>query len=408
MLGSIGRTLAHLAIYGEYADNAPLDVILSNCPRLVSFTIHQPSCDDFSSLPMTTWPMMKTLSVNYTEDDEFTRNQIMSICQRFPSLTNLDIHPFPDIESALMIPQHCPLLKRAEIVIHDWHITGFFSDESTGHEDLVVTRLSIYEDDWFGNEDFVDTAPLLNWYHATIEVIEWDITPDRDFQHLHNIEYPRLRKLTLETSGSWILQHAPILEELVMSSTVINAHPEALHTIPSTLKKLEFKLDDLENEAAIGTYLQRVSQQCELHELVIRINSSKASRDVLDAIPRINTLQRLMISVCGKWKSYRMERFFECLKNVCRNLSCLEIDAMIAPSVTSVNALKSLERLKRFTFPIHHMRDSDSFWHAIRTFPQLSCIRIYPESAINHADIRVLKDHRRSMNIIVDDQFTPF
>ncbi|CDH57651.1 predicted protein [Lichtheimia corymbifera JMRC:FSU:9682] len=142
---------------------------------------------------MTTWPNITTLSINYTEDDELSRTQIIGICQRFPALTNFDVHPFPDIETVLMVPRYCPLLNCAKIHIHAWHITGFFSNETTGSDEVVVKELTVYEDDWLGNQTIVDTAPVLNQYHATLEHIEWDITPDRDFRHLYNIHYPGSR-----------------------------------------------------------------------------------------------------------------------------------------------------------------------------------------------------------------------
>lgn len=246
---------------------------------------------------------------------------------------------------------------------------------------------------------------FLNQYHATLKHIEWDITPDRDFQHVYNIQYPRLKKLQLCTSGSWILQHVPILEELIISATAINAHPEVLHTIPSTLKKLELKLDGLRDKTAIERYLQLVAHQCQLHELSIEVSIRDSSRNVLIAIPRIITLQRLIVGFCGKWKSEQMETFFDSLADVCPNLSCLEVDAFIAPSAYSISALKRLERLKRLTFPIKHAGGYGSFWYVIQTFPQLSYIRIYPESEVNMSDIRRLKEHRRGMNIVVDDQF---
>ncbi|CDH57652.1 predicted protein [Lichtheimia corymbifera JMRC:FSU:9682] len=196
----------------------------------------------------------------------------------------------------------------------------------------------------------------------------------------------------------------------MISATAINDHPDVLHTIPSTLKKLELKLDDLRDKTAIERYLQRVPHQCQLHELSIEVSNFDSSRQVLMAIPRITTLQHLIIGFRGKWKSDRMERFFDGLADVCPNLLCLEIDAFIAPSAYSINDLKRLERLQRFTFPVNHTGGYDSFWYAIQTFPQLSCIRLYPESDVNMSDIRRLKEHRRGMNIMVDHQFhlSPF
>lgn len=383
---------------------------LAACPILVSLTISLYDREDLSQLPMTTWPNMKTLSIEF-QDEELTRDDVINLCQRFPSLKKFHLYPCLDVDCALLIPRHCPLLKSVQLDIYMLSVGVTCIDEGLGSEGITVTNLSINIEDFEVDDDFMDISSIFRQHHSTLEAIEWNIFPEGDYRHLHQLQYPQLKKLSLYTSGSWILRNAPILKELKVSSSALNADPTTLNTIPPGLRKLKFKFDDgieLADKEASARYLHRISQQCILHEFGIRFFTSQTYGNVLDEIPRLTTLQRLMIGVHGEWNPYEMERFLDSLVNGCPYLSCLEIDCMNAPSTYSLNTLKRLECLNRFAFSIRGTDGYDSFWDAIRNFSQLKCIRMYPANAVSKSVIRNLKEHRRDMKVFVDGIFKRF
>lgn len=386
--------------------------VLSACPNLVSLTIYRHNVYDFLHLPMTTWPNITELSIKFT-GEELTSDGVIRLGKSFPSLKKLHLYPCHDVESALLIPQYCSLLTMVELEIDMLRVDVTYWNDIVGSEELAMTRLSIRIEDW-GDEDddpFVDVGPLLRQYHTTLEAIEWSIYPERYYGDFYHIQYPHLKKLSLGTSGSWILRNAPLLEDLKMTCIAINADPEILDIIPPRLKKLELELDvghKMEDRNAIIQYTHRLSQQCILHELAIRFDTSQMYRDMLDAIPSLATLKRLMIGASGKWDVYEMESFLDSLVNGCPNLSRLEINCKNAPSTYSLDTLKRLTQLKQFAFSIADTDGYDSFWHALRTFSQLKYIRIYPTNAVNKSVIQHLKEHRPDMKVIVDGRFKRF
>ncbi|KAJ8657586.1 hypothetical protein O0I10_006650 [Lichtheimia ornata] len=410
LLLSISSTLTKLTIHEGWHDMLFLVDILTACPNLVSLTMSQYDGEDLGHLPSPTWPNLQTFSIEYS-NHELTREQIVRLCQCFPSLKKLHLYPCPDLESALLISRYYSLLTRMELEVYMGHVGVTYMNENNGSHHLAMTKLSVIIQDWDDEDDVVDMAPIFRQHHATLEVIEWNMEIERDYEGLHHLTFPCLKKLSLCTSGSWILRNAPIVEELKMATIAINEDPAMLNTIPPRLKRLEFKFDNgrqLENKEAIVQYLRRVSQQSSLHEFGIRVDFSNTLGSIPDAICGLNTLQRLMIGANEDWSPYQMERFFTSLVNGCPSLSCLEIDCMNAPSTYSLDTLKRLERLKQFAFSIKDTDGYDSFWHSLRTFSQLKCIQMYPANAVNKAVIRDLKAHRRDMKVIVDGIFKRF
>ncbi|KAJ8657989.1 hypothetical protein O0I10_006260 [Lichtheimia ornata] len=412
-LESVAITLTHLSIHEDPCNTVPMAKILSTCPNLVSLSIREPDLDTFMELPeTTTWPNITTLSMNGLEVN-LTSAQVNSICRRFPAVRNLDFYPCPDIKTALMIPKYCPLLKRAEIDIDDFLINVRFVDIDTGSDEVVVTKFWTFieemedERDW----DTLDLGSALRQHRTTIEGITWDISCERDFHDLDDIQYPRLKTLSLVTNAPSITHHAPILEELTLSATAIDANPAVLDKIPSTLKKLKLDLEESSEDSdpeAIEGYLCHVSEHCELQELAIRFGDSNGFPDVLAAIYCFKSLKRLNLRFCWTWEPHQMERFFDGLLYGCPFLLCLEIQCINAPSVYALNELKRLPYLKEIAFSIQDMDRYDSFWHELRTFSQLKCIRVYHENSVNMAPIQRLSEYRRDMNIITRSWFEPF
>lgn len=412
LLEPISNTLAHLTIRESYDKTIPLREILSACPNLTSLTMSQRNVHDFSSYPMSTWPNMANLSIEYTKG-ELTRDHIISLCKRFPALRNLHLYPCQDLESALWIPRYCPLLTSVSLKIHPPHVGVTYTNGSAGCEQLAMTKISIYlEEDWEEEDgNLVDVDTILWQHHETLEDIEWNIHPEIDIGDIYRIQYPRLKKLSLCTAASWMIRNAPILEDLTMTSIAISTDSRMLDTPPPRLKKLEMKVDDdedLVHEKDIERYLQLVSQQCVLHELAIHFADSEMSSAALAGICSLNTLQRLMIGFRCEWDQFQMEWFLDALVDKCPYISCLEIKCTNAPSTYCIDALKELGYLRQFAFSIRGTEGYVSFWLAIQTFQQLKHIRIYPAIENTPVEIERLRQQRRDMTIISDRKFQRF
>ncbi|KAJ8657584.1 hypothetical protein O0I10_006648 [Lichtheimia ornata] len=414
LLQSIGSRLTHLGIQEiqglELFDMFPVAETLSACPNLVSFSICPPYAYDFSSLPMTPWPNLTALTF-HSELEPFTRDQVISVCQRFPALKELDLFPCEDIDLVLMIPRYCPLLKSVEVEIQHGNMGFLYSTRIIGDEELAVTKLTIETEEWDRDGLFEYTCSLLRQHCTTLEDIQWIWSPERNHRQLYNIQYPRLKTLSIHSRGWWILRNAPMVEDLFLASPSIVNNPEVLDTIPTNLKALELRLDEgpvSVNEDAIERFLYRVSQQCRLQKLAIYFEDLGIFCRVRDTITRFNTLQSLVISFPEDWHVAEMERFLVDLVIACPYLSSLEINCTNAPTTYSMNALKQLRHLKQFTFSIRDTDGADSFWRAIQTFSQLKRIRMYPASDVRAFVVKCLKEQRRDMTIIVDGKFNRF
>lgn len=197
-----------------------------------------------------------------------------------------------------------------------------------------------------------------------------------------------------------------------MTWQAINIHPAVLDMIPPKLKRLEFMLDvgpDIVGTSAIKQYIDRIARYSHLHELIMNSYTMDNILDVVDAIHRLEQLNRLMIRVGAHCDPNQMNGFVDQLSRGCPSLTCLEINCRNGLSTRSINALKQLENLQQCSFSIDQTNDNDdSIWHALETFTQLKRIRIYPVIPSNLIGIRHLKEKRPDMMIYLDQFFRCF
>lgn len=403
-LKGISSILTHLTMNMETGPDLGVPEIMLACPNLKLLDISNAIDADVTSLPMTTWPTLTTLSLVYT-NNPITCDQIIEIWKRFPSLKKLTLSPCTDIQSGLVVSQHCPWMKRLELSLSSLGIELIFWDEGENtNEEPGITKL-IMRTDHRAQERCKDTSTIIRRYHNTLEQLEWDMDTSWDTENIQHLQYPRLKKLGLSWSGWEIPRNAPMLEELMLTSRIISTRPDVLDMIPPHLKKLELKLQGapyIVDKSSIVRYIGRISLQSQLKELVVRFNSQDNATSVMDAIYRLDQLECLKISFSHVWDPYRMERFFDGLVRACPRLSRLELKCDNAPSIYSMNTLKRLAHLNIFAFSVHGSDGLDGFWDAIRRFSQLKCIRIYPDYAIHNSNIRYLKQERPDMKIIID------
>lgn len=256
-----------------------------------------------------------------------------------------------------------------------------YTDEGNSNEEPGLTKLIIEPFELYAGETCKDTSSIIKRYHNTLEHLEWDMDTSKDTENIEHLRYPRLKKLRLCWSGWQIPRNAPMIGDLALSSRVIQPHPEVLDTIPPHLKRLELDLErrpQVVDKSFLLHYLKRIARQCQLKELLLRLNNTDQIAGILDAIYRYAQLECLKISIDGRWDPNGMEKFFDGLVISCPHLSCLELRNITAPSANTLNTLKHLEHLQQFACSIDGTDNLDHFWDALRTFSQLKRIRMYP------------------------------
>ncbi|CDH61272.1 predicted protein [Lichtheimia corymbifera JMRC:FSU:9682] len=409
-LKSVSSTLTRLEVdfYGVYEFST--HELLLACPNLLTFEIHQAPDLDFD-IPATL-PNLTTLSI-FEADEPITCDQIISICKRFPSLKDLSLYPCKDFSSALIISEYLPRLKWLHIEMVVTSVRLSYSDQAPQSDEPGLTRL-VTECDEEELEDhfFEDIGAIIMKHHNTLQDLIWALpTCPGTANSGCNVQYPRLKKFYTSCAGWQIPRNAPMLEDLVLNSTIISEHPEVLDATPLHLKKLEFYLFDPVHPAdksSIIRFLNRISQRLGLKELNIVFNSLDTIDNMLDPIYLHHHLECLKIRFTGEWDSNRMDTFLHGLVEACPRLVSLELIAKMAPTPSSVITLKRLEHLKEFTFsPAREIQDENSFWHAIRTFDQLKSIKLHPTDIDNNPSIVHLKHQRPDISIIRDMYLIP-
>ncbi|KAJ8657600.1 hypothetical protein O0I10_006664 [Lichtheimia ornata] len=361
-LSSINNTLTHVYISLNRERNIlPTADIVSACPNIETLHIVNPFDADMSSLPMTTWPNMKTLSITQARKS-ISSDQVVEIAQRFPSLKRLTLLPCNDTQSALALPQYCLSITRLHRLINHQSVQLTYSDEGHPCNEPGITSLSIRGFLWIPCSDY-HIIPLLKHYQKRLIHLEWDIAVDIKDNAIYSIQYPQLKKLVLKRCGWWIPRNSPALEELDITADTIRTNGQVLDTIPPHFQILTLRLDGeliLSGKSSIGRYIRRVAQETQLKELAVLVNSKNNMNcigEMLDAICRLNTLTRLEIGFANAWDGYQMERFLDQLTKGCPHLSCLEIKCRNAPSTQAMNTLKRLTSLKEMAFPINLIDD---------------------------------------------------
>ncbi|KAJ8657961.1 hypothetical protein O0I10_006232 [Lichtheimia ornata] len=409
-LKSISKTLTHLGIKSPSSHlSLPMATILLTCPHLVSLELSRPVVADLSSLPMTTWPDLKKLTI-YGAKEPITCEQTIGIWRRFPSLNHLGLHPCSDMQSALVVSDYLPSTNDLKIHLSNMGTVITFMNHGTPSQTPRITKIAI--DGFVRSNDgaIVEIGSVLKQHRETLEDFKWNMNVKRDNRDIYDLHYPRLKKLILDKSGWWIPRNAPLLEELILSSQTTSQQPSALDTIPPKLKRLVLDLkkgSNAVNVQAIKRYLLRFNQHSHLQELIIRTHTMEDIGNMVDATYCLNQLQRLAIHVTRRSDSNRRERVIDQLVRGCPNLTCFEINGEYGLSTHSINALQQLGNLKKCSFSIDRSNE-DGIWQALETFTQLQCIRIYPVIPSNLASIRSLKEKRPDMTIFLDQTFTRF
>ncbi|CDH57632.1 predicted protein [Lichtheimia corymbifera JMRC:FSU:9682] len=214
--------------------------------NLVSLDLRFNGRVDVSALPMTTWPKLTTLTI-YKADKEITHDEVVGICKRFPSLKTLELQPCQDIDAALLIPQYYPWMKSLTLIDNVFNIQCRFYNKAQCHDGDDdgrdgITEFLVSE---HGNEPGTLTTidAFLKQHRTTLANMRWDLYHDSDVEHTHDIQYPRLKKLSVVKSGWWIPRNAPQLEELRIAWITITGYHDILDIIPPNLKKLVLDLE---------------------------------------------------------------------------------------------------------------------------------------------------------------------
>ncbi|CDH57647.1 predicted protein [Lichtheimia corymbifera JMRC:FSU:9682] len=108
-LKSVSNILTQFTIAHDGNTMLPIEEILVTCPNLVSLNITQPNAADISSLSMTTWPKLTTLTTS--SDDVITCDEVMAIGKRFPSLNSHHFASCEEMESIRIALDYYPWMN---------------------------------------------------------------------------------------------------------------------------------------------------------------------------------------------------------------------------------------------------------------------------------------------------------
>ncbi|KAJ8657976.1 hypothetical protein O0I10_006247 [Lichtheimia ornata] len=398
-LESISNTLTHLNISFQGAVLS-VPTIVKACPNLVSLCIFNTPNAGVSSLPMKTWPALRTLSLTFSQT-ALTCDEIVWILRRFPSLKRLELHPCSDIESALIVLRYAPRISNIELLMRDKGVQLTYVDE--GHACEGITHLTMKTET---GQICNNTATILKQHHETLERIEWDMDDESVNRDIYDMQFPQLKKLVLNKAGWWIPRNAPLLEELEMTLATIDQHPAVLLAIPPKLKKLALDLRqglNAANNSTIEHYLDRFAHQHPLKELDIKFDSKDNVGNLLEAIHRHNQLEVLKVTFTGTWCSYPMDQFLGRLIKGCPRLVNLEFISKTSPTANSIALMQSLQHLKYLAFSLHGTGGRGGFWHIIPTFLQLKYLKIYAPRIVNKKNVDYFLKQRPDMQIIIDN-----
>lgn len=383
----------------------PMADVLMACPNLVSLTMTQPSNGDLSTLPMTTWSKMTALSISQSTN-AITTNQVVEIWKRLPSLKTLLLHPCSDIQSAFVVSDYCPSMRKIEMEMTGKHTKLIYLDQGHEADGEGITDLSLhgYPSTIFGYEDI---SKLIKRYCQTLNFLEWGLHLRMKNDDIFRIQRHQLKKLVVHSPGWWIQESVPRLQELEIASNVINA---TLETIPPELQKLTLRLDTAPQNTTTPVihYLNRAAQHPTLTRLAVYFSSEDPVQEILDAICRLNQLEHLAIIYTADWDADVMEGFFDQLLKGCPRLTRLELKAEDPPTTHSMNALKQLQHLKELTFSVDWPDSDPRFWDTVQALTQVKRLRIYPAISVDMPRIRKLRQQRPDMEIIIDHVFKHF
>ncbi|KAJ8658054.1 hypothetical protein O0I10_006325 [Lichtheimia ornata] len=356
-LRSVGNTLTHLQLDTEGGPAIDILDVMTACPKLTTLCIYHIMHVNVSSRPMITWPTLTTLTLLFAYNP-ISCDQIISIWKRFPSLKKLELDPCTDISSTFIVPDYRPSMKSLHLKMSFTGAELIYTDEGNSNEEPGLTKLIIEPFELYAGETCKDTSSIIKRYHNTLEHLEWDMDTSKDTENIEHLQYPRLKKLRL----CW--------------------RPQVV------------------DKSFLLHYLKRIARQCQLKELLLRLNNTDQIAGILDAIYRYAQLECLKISIDGRWDPNGMEKFFDGLVISCPHLSCLELRNITAPSANTLNTLKRLEHLQRFACSIDGTDNLDDFWDALRTFSQLKHIRMYPIADCHRDRVKSLMGQRPDMKVI--------
>ncbi|KAJ8652398.1 hypothetical protein O0I10_011978 [Lichtheimia ornata] len=447
-LKSVGNTLTQLTIMSRpsrpfaprsyFTDTAnepqpPLRIadILINCPHLVTLHITYRFDIDFSAVPLTkTWPQLTMLFLSHRNSD-ISNGQFVAMLKRLPSLYKLVLYPCIETQPMTTIQRYCPSMRELELVTKRTESSParleHQHDDQWIHEGAGLKRITLLEDTQ-QHDAWIDMSETLKQHHNTLVHLRLrlDYAGNNDHE-IFSLEYPCLKALNLQINnlnnvcfGWWIIEKAPLLEELKITADVIRLNPVLLNfTPPPTLRKLVMHLYGVtrpDDVTVIERFLGCFNQQkegCSIKHLALRFDN-RGGDDVtpdilLPSISQLDQLQHLGILYSPIEPTLWMfDDFILKLVKACPNLLSLETDNDISSRAYVIKDLKRFQHLRHITFRMDATGsesskgewDDSNQWYAFGTFSQLRSIRVWSYGEVNHVFIRYLKAHRPDINVV--------
>lgn len=320
--------------------------------------------------------------------------------QCFPALEKLVISPCFDIPIMSDIRRYCPSIQQLQLGILT-HVREFSSSPEgpTAGERAGLKHLCI-ENNFEYYYDARLVSNLLKTHGKTLETLDLNRCLGDNVNK--NTQYPRLRRLVLSSEhpfepcfGWWIPNHAPLLEELVVSSTAIN---DMLDTRSPNLKRLVMKMSRSTDMTRISDLTRFAERHAHLQALEIH---SYIFYDILNLdyfIRRFDRLSTLVLGVDNDFEQHYMDEVVDKLVQGPTHLRQLTMNFKHGISKHAVETLANLKHLERLTIPIN--RSSAAGLIALAQCQQLKYLKVVHD--FQHSDDFILELKQRRPDIDIE------
>lgn len=313
--------------------------------------------------------------------------------QCFPALEKLVISPCFDIPIMSDIRRFCPSMQQLQLGVLT-HVRESQPSAGRGLKDLCIeNNLQMYY-----NAQHVSN--LLKSHCKTLETL--DLNQCLGDNVNKNIKYPRLRRLVLNNDnpfepcfGWWIPNQAPLLEELVISSTAIN---DILDTRSPNLKRLVMKISrstDMTRISQLTSFAERHAnvQTLEIHSYIFY--------DILNLdffIRRFDRLSSLVLGADNNFEQHYMDEVVDKLVQGRTHLKQLTMNFKHGISKHAIETLATLKHLESLTLPVN--RSSAAGLVTLAQCSHLKYLKVLPD--FQHPDDFTLELKQRRPDIDVE------
>ncbi|CDH54785.1 predicted protein [Lichtheimia corymbifera JMRC:FSU:9682] len=306
----ISDSLTHLTIAGSQAFE--LRDILESCPNLVSLNAER--VEAVMSSPVSSrYPKITHLALHDVSEGALSRDNILDVLSRFPSLLSLKIAPIRDASILPVLHEYCPYLQF--LYYGDGFHPSKTIDVSPNRKGIKLAHLGY---NW-GNESVMqgDVVQFLHLNRDSLEAIafgcsldegnfDWDLEngiPETSFMRLASIDFSEYMPPISSVFIAWLISNAPNLNFIglhkpYLRPNVANAMINSRHL--SKLKIVDgFASEEDTNEAMFRFFEHHsgMGEKSTLQEVTIETDQLMLETALISRLQCLKKLELIARSV---------------------------------------------------------------------------------------------------------------